>query len=81
MLLLKYAKINTKKGKRISQQNNVARKASKYELRQEIYFENYRMLPTIQAHALKQLSNQCKEREFIYLFVNAARLLWSVFHE
>lgn len=53
MLLLKYAKINTKKGKRISQQNNVARKASKYELRQEIYFENYRMLPTIQAQGFE----------------------------
>jgi len=52
ILLLKYAKINTKEGKGISQQKNITKKPSKYELGELIYFENYRMFPITQAPTL-----------------------------
>lgn len=52
ILLLLYAKINTKEGKGLSQQKDAAKESNKYEIGEQIYFENYRMLLTIWAPRL-----------------------------
>lgn len=76
ILLLKYAKINTKEGKGICQQKDTAKKSNKYKLGEQIYFENHRMLSTIRPPRLwnNLPINVGKEN----WFVNATRLLQGV---